>query len=323
MTDDLQVSVVLPTHGRKESLLRVLSALAEQTISPSAFEVIVICDGDDDGSGHACRDVAVTLPFELRVLDQENQGPAMARNLGVREAQAPLIIFLDDDVIPDTALIAGHVAARAGQEDIVTIGPLLPPPDAHLTVWAEYEERLLCRQYADMAAGKWDCTWRQFYTGNAAARKRDIVDAGWFDPEFRRAEDVELAFRMHQRGLRFVFLPHARGWHFVSRRYAAWLPIASAYGRADVTMARSHDPRILKQLAKEFRQRHPGVQLVVTIVAGRAAVETFVVPVLSALILLLNRARFIRRRDLACSLLFNICYYDGVARALGGRPVFD
>ncbi|HVA89337.1 MAG TPA: glycosyltransferase family A protein, partial [Chloroflexota bacterium] len=48
-------SVVLPTHGRRASLVRVLNALAEQRITSGAFEVVVVCDGDTDGSVAACR----------------------------------------------------------------------------------------------------------------------------------------------------------------------------------------------------------------------------------------------------------------------------
>src|SRR5690242_19507618 len=101
MDPQLVASVVLPTHGRRASLLRVLRALGRQSAPANTFEVLVICDGDVDGSAQACRELAAELPFELRVLEQANQGPAAARNNGVAAAQSPLIIFIDDDVLPD------------------------------------------------------------------------------------------------------------------------------------------------------------------------------------------------------------------------------
>ena len=42
-------SVVIPTHQRKDSLLRALASLATQTIPHEQYEVIVVVDGSDDG----------------------------------------------------------------------------------------------------------------------------------------------------------------------------------------------------------------------------------------------------------------------------------
>src|SRR5579875_883910 len=92
----LQASVVLPTHGRRASLLRVLRALGRQSLPDGTFEVVVVCDGDIDGSAAACRALAPELPYTLCVIEQENGGPAAARNRGVAEAHAPLIVFVDD-----------------------------------------------------------------------------------------------------------------------------------------------------------------------------------------------------------------------------------
>jgi len=213
--------------------------LGHQTVPGESFEVVVICDGDVDGSASTCRALASTLPYHLHVLEQTNKGPAAARNRGVAEAHAPLIIFVDDDVVPGEHLIAAHLEAQAGQDMRVTIGPLLPPENFRLSPWAAWEERTLCRQYDAMIAGRWAPTYRQFYTGNASVLKARIVDAGGFNPAFRRAEDVELALRLRDHGLHFVFLPEARGWHYVQRPYASWSRMSMAYGIADVTIARA------------------------------------------------------------------------------------
>src|SRR6516225_3786923 len=69
----LAATVVMPTHGRRDSLLRVLRALAQQTVLAGTFEVVVICDGDVDGSVAACQALAPSLPYPVRVLEQANQ----------------------------------------------------------------------------------------------------------------------------------------------------------------------------------------------------------------------------------------------------------
>jgi GT2 family glycosyltransferase len=314
-------TVVMPTHGRRDSLLRVLRALARQTAPAGTFEVVVICDGDVDGSAAACQ--ALALPYSLRVLAQENQGPAAARNRGVAAATAPLIIFLDDDVVPDPALIATHLAAQAGRECLVTLGPLLPPPGVRLNAWGEWEERTLLRQYAAMEAGHWQPTYRQFYTGNASVRKRDIVAAGGFDPRFRRAEDIDLALRLADQGAEFTFLPAARGWHYVHRTFASWLKMPDAYGRADVAMAAAGRQFILTIVAQEFPKRNRVLRQIVWASVGRPHLSGALLGALGALTRTSSALRLRAPGRALCSFVFNLSYYDGLAMALGGRAAFQ
>jgi GT2 family glycosyltransferase len=315
--------VVIPTHARRESLLRVLRALSRQEqVAPDAFEVIVICDGDVDGSAPASRVLAAELPYGLRVLEQTNQGPAVARNQGVAEARAQLIVFLDDDVVPDPALVATHLAAHAGRGNLVAIGPLLPPPEFRLNAWGAWEERTLCRQYDDIISGKWQVTNRQFYTGNASLLRRHIVEAGGFDAAYRRAEDVELAQRLSGQGLEFTLLPEARGWHYVWRSFDAWQRMAAAYGEADVTMARAGRQLELRLALEHYRERAWLVQFITAVCLGRPAVRAGAVVGLGMLARCADRLQWLRLAMVACSLIYNVRLYDGIARSLGGRAVF-
>ena len=74
-------TVIIPTYQRRDSLRRVLGALAKQVWPSDRLEVIVVSDGGDDGSVDLAR--SVSMPFPLRVVEQANRGPAAARNLGV------------------------------------------------------------------------------------------------------------------------------------------------------------------------------------------------------------------------------------------------
>lgn len=312
-------SVVLPTHGRRDSLLRTLRALARQTAPPEWYEVIVVCDGDVDGSYAACTALLPTLPYRLVLVRQRQQGPAAARNRGIAEAAAPLIAFIDDDVVPIEGWLSLHLAAHRDGPPCVTIGPLLPPLDARLSLWGTWEERTLCRQYEGMQSGAWAPTYRQFYTGNAAVPKEQLLAAGGFDPSYRRAEDVEIAIRMGERGLGFRFLPAAEGRHYVQRRFAAWARSATAYGAADVRMASTGRPWILALVAREFQNRHPSVRLLTRLVAGRPPLLVPVAMVLGWVVRLADRWQLPSIGIPCCSLLFNLRYYVGLVDALGGR----
>jgi GT2 family glycosyltransferase len=316
-------TIVMPTHGRRESLLRVLHALARQTVPALTFEVVVICDGDVDGSAAACQALAPALPYPLRVLEQANQGPAAARNRGVVAATAPLIVFLDDDVVPDPPWLAAHLAAQVGQERRITLGPLLPPADMRLNAWGEWEEATLLRQYAAMEAGAWQPTYRQFYTGNASARKQQLVTAGAFDPRYRRAEDVELALRLAGQGAEFVFLPEARGWHYVWRSFGSWLKMSDAYGRADAAMAAAGRPEIHAIIAQEFPRRNRAVHQLVQTCVGRPRLCAGVEALLGALTQTASALHLRAPGRALCSLVFNLRYFGGLAMELGGRDAFQ
>jgi len=318
----LLASIVAPTYGRRASLLRVLRALESQTTAPDSFEVVVVCDGDSDGTAAACRFIAARTPYLLRVVEQPNSGPAAARDRGVAAANAPLIVFLDDDVVPSPSWLEAHLAAQEGQDARVVIGPMLPPRDMHLSLWAQWEEQQLLRQYAAMEAHHWSPTYRQFYTGNASVLKRHIVAAGGFNAAFKRAEDIELAQRLSERGLHFVFLPAASGWHYIQRSFESWLRIPEAYGAADVAMARAGRTWIAPLVAREYYERNVLVRALTLLCTGRPILVAHSSSFLGVLARVLDACGGGKLAHAACSLLFNMRYYDGFAVTLGGRHVF-
>lgn len=317
-------SVVIPTYNRRTSLERVLRALGRQTVAPATFEVVLVVDGCTDGTAEMCRRLLPELPYTLRVIEQMNAGPAAARNRGVGEARAALIVFIDDDVVPDERLIETHLAAHSGDEEedsIVAIGPLLPPQDERLNAWGAWEERSLCGHYADMQAGRWQPTYRQFYTGNASLYRRHILAAGGFNAHFLRAEDIELGLRMRDLGCTFIFLPEARGWHYVHRTFASWANMPVAYGRAAIMMGRRGQTREVAHLASEYYGRNLPTRLCVRLCLGSSVRVALATHLLHALAVASWALRLSVVAYASCGILYNLRYYVGLAGELGGwRP---
>ncbi|MBF0287878.1 MAG: glycosyltransferase [SAR324 cluster bacterium] len=95
----IQISVVIPTYNSKDLLHQCLLALERQTIPLSAFEVIAVDDGSNDGTMEMLTNFQNKSPLKLKSLYIPNSGPATARNIGVQQAESDWIAFLDADVV--------------------------------------------------------------------------------------------------------------------------------------------------------------------------------------------------------------------------------
>ena len=85
-----KVSVIIPTHNRRDYLREALASVLAQTYQD--FEVIVVDDGSTDGTEEIVR----AFP-ETRYIFQENRGVSAARNVGVARSNGEWLAFLDSD----------------------------------------------------------------------------------------------------------------------------------------------------------------------------------------------------------------------------------
>jgi GT2 family glycosyltransferase len=315
----MQLSVVVPSYNRRESLRRLLHALEHQTVSD--FEVVVVDDGSTDGTPEMLS--ALTPSYQLTVVQQPNAGPAAARNSGVERASAELILFLDDDVVPVPQLIEMHLAAHAMDPNAVVIGPMQPPVDWSRPAWIRWEEEMLEVQYQAMLSGEYPCTPRQFYTANASLSRARFLEVGGFDGAFKRAEDVEMAYRMRDRGATFVFLHSAIVYHYAERTFAAWARTPYQYGRYDVIMHREKGHEALPCAAHEFHRRHVLTRWLARSCVGHPLLVRASVAGLRVVAELSDRVRRRGAARLALSGIFNLLYWQGVSDELGGpEPVW-
>ncbi len=310
-------SVVIPTYNRVGRLRHVIAALEQLAYPLDAYEVIVVSDGSTDGTDAYLDTFRSSM--RLRSLIQANKGPASARNAGIQKAVGEFIVFIDDDVVVEPQLLEEHARSHheAGR-DVVVLGPLLTPVGFEMAPWVRWEQEMLMKQYSAQLRGDWSATARQFYTGNASLRRSHILAAGGFDEGFRRAEDVELAYRLANNGLEFVFNIAAAGMHFADRSYRAWLDAAYTYGRNDVIFARDRNQKwLLPTIRREFLERHFLIRSLVRVCKGRSQLTR---AASSALKLAADGATFVQATDAekrAYSALFNLQYYSGFYNELG------
>jgi GT2 family glycosyltransferase len=209
-------SVVIPSYNRRDTLELLLTGLEQQTLSPTQFEVIVVLDGSTDSSEEMLnnRKKSSKLPG-LRWLNQPNSGQATARNRGVELAQAPIILFLDDDVIPEPDLVKRHLEWYKQDEAIAVLGdyrmPLQDDTSLYqLSNWMWWEKMFYNRALPEHQPG-----YHDFCTGNVSLRKEDYLKVGGLDTNFRGygSEDYELGYRLLKAGVRFIIEPRAKASH--------------------------------------------------------------------------------------------------------------
>ncbi len=260
----MKISVVVPTFNGRELVRRTLITLFAQALPPEDFEVIAVVDGSNDGTAEALRDLSP--PCAFRVIEQENRGPAGARNTGWRAARAELVLFVDGDMLCDPGLVVAHLRAHAGEDRLVAFGGLLLSEDSPRSLAAECFKREigaihLARQKSPEAA------WREIdcVFSNTSVRRAILKECDGFDEDFRVREDLELGLRLFRNGVRGRYIPEARAFQYYAKSSSDLLREAEAFGRADAQFARKHPDALiqgqLKWVERESGWKYRGLRL--------------------------------------------------------------
>jgi len=240
MSAPWRVSVVIPTYQRCASVQRLLSALARQTFSPEAYEVIVSIDGSGDGTQEMV--AQFRAPYSLRALWQPHRGRASAVNAGIRAATGDLLVVLDDDMQPVPEFLAAHQRAHQGDSEVGVLGavPICFNSSSSPVVqfigskFNQHLEKLLQPGYRFML--------RDFYTGNFSIRREVLLRVGPFDEDFKDYgnEDLELFVRLTNAGIPLIFSAEALAYQHYEKDLAALAKDKIAAGRTAVLLASKH-----------------------------------------------------------------------------------
>src|SRR5262249_28845545 len=107
------LSVVIPTFGKADTLPMVLKHLEAQTLPLDRFEVVVIDDGSPDATAAGRASWARTPRLAFRHFAQENRGVSATRNRGAQEARASIVLLIQDDILAAPDLLERHLALHA------------------------------------------------------------------------------------------------------------------------------------------------------------------------------------------------------------------
>jgi glycosyltransferase involved in cell wall biosynthesis len=198
------------------------------------LEVLVIDDGSTDSTAE--------IPARhkrARVVSIPHGGLSVARNTGISLAKGELIAFVDSDAYPSPEW-PYYLALGMDRSNVVGVGgPNLPPasdpPKAQAVVRAPGgpSHVLLTDDRAEHIPGCNMAFWRQA-----------LVEVGGFDPIYTTAgDDVDLCWRLLDRGNAIAYHPAALVWHHRRGGRRSYLRQQRGYGRAETLVAARHPDR--------------------------------------------------------------------------------
>lgn len=211
------LTVIIPTYNREKVLAKALEGYMAQSSPQFIHELLVIDDGSTDDTESVVKDFSRRSPFPVRYLQQSNKGPAAARNWGIREAGAGLLLFTDSDVIPEHDLVKQHMVWHQRNSQITTavLGYVTWAPAVNATPFMRWYGEYKLFSFGRLR-NKTEVDFHSFFTCNLSLKTEFLRTCGQFDEEFKSAayEDTELGYRLSEQGMRILYNPAAIGYHY-------------------------------------------------------------------------------------------------------------
>jgi O-antigen biosynthesis protein len=220
------ISVVVCSSNGARTIRQTLEAL--RAVKYPRLEIIVVDDGSTDNTAQ------IAGEFEAQLIRTTNQGLSAARNVGWQRAKGEIVAYLDDDAMPDQHWLQ-YLASMFMAHDYAGVG------GPNLGV---LEDRFVA-QCVDHAPGNpthvllTDREAEHLPGCNMAFRRACLEAIGGFDPQFRIAgDDVDLCWRLRDRGLKLGFHAGAMVWHHRRGTWRGYWRQQTNYGRAEAILER-------------------------------------------------------------------------------------
>ena len=231
------ISVVIPSYNSEKTIEKCVKALLNQSYPKRMYEIIVVDDGSTDDTSN------IASKFKrVKLIKQLHKGPAVARNLGVKNSKGKIILFTDADCIPDKKWIKNMVKPFEDKKIIGVSGTYKTfNKNSLIARFAGYEieerhKKLEKQKYIDFIG-----------TFSAAFRKNIFLRVKGFDEIFTTSsgEDPELSFRLEKIG-KMVFQPNAFVYHFHPDTLFKFLRQKFWRGYWRVSLYKKHRHRLFK-----------------------------------------------------------------------------
>lgn len=218
------ISVIVCTYNGSRAIRECLEGI--ESLDYDNHEVIVVNDGSRDTTAQ------IVDEFDVRHIRIQNTGLSNARNVGLEAARGEIVAFIDDDAFPDPQWLSYLALSFLNTPHVGMGGPNLAPAG----------DGSVADCVANSPGGPSHVlhtdTLAEHLPGcNMAFRTKAIREIGGFDTRFRIAgDDVDLCWRLLERGGTLGFSPGAQVWHHRRDSVAAYLRQQLNYGRAEAML---------------------------------------------------------------------------------------
>jgi GT2 family glycosyltransferase len=199
---DLSISVVIPTYQREQVLLDTIDYLLKLGEVP--LEILVLDQTPTHKPEIAQILISLNCSGKIRWIQLPYPSIPRAMNIGMAQARSEVVLFIDDDIIPDNKLIEAHLEAHKKNNVGIVAGRVLQPWDN------EHKEET---KESEIAFSSKKRQWiKTIMATNFSIRREIAVDLGGFDENFRHVAynfEAEFADRAIREGYKILFEPSA------------------------------------------------------------------------------------------------------------------
>lgn len=239
------VTVVVPVRGGQSSLDRLLRAIGSS--SPGIRKIVVVDDGSATPLGIEHLTTGAVCPVVLHRRPTSG-GPGVARNEGLALVDTALVAFVDVDCEPTPGWLE-PLLAHLADPTVAVVAPRIVAID-HPGDRGDHPIRRALFAYERSSSpldlggepARVSPGTRVSYVPTAAllARTEAVRASGGFDPAMRVGEDVDLIWRLVDRGERVRYEPAATVGHQIRLSLTAWLKQRFTYGTSAAPLAELH-----------------------------------------------------------------------------------
>jgi GT2 family glycosyltransferase len=218
------ISVVVCTYNGARTIAQCLDHM--MLLDYPRYEVIVVEDGSTDDTA------AIVEHYPVRMVRIPNGGLSNARNVGLREALGEIVAYTDDDAYPDPHWLQYLAHSFLTTRHVGVGGPNIPPPED-----GPIEQCVANAPGGPIHVLVSDTEAEHIPGCNMSFRRDALLAVNGCDAQFRTAgDDVDLCWRLIERGGTIGFSPAAVVWHHRRNTVKAYLRQQIGYGRAEALL---------------------------------------------------------------------------------------
>ena len=230
-----KVSVVVCAYNAATTIQDNLESLTR--LNYPNYETIVV----NDGSSDATPEIAARYP--VRLISVPNGGLSAARNLGWRAATGEIVAYCDADTRVDADWLSYLVQPLLTTDAVGVGGPNVVPDDDG---WVA---QCVARSPGGPTHVLLNDTVAEHIPGcNMAFRRWALAEVGGFDPIYNKAgDDVDVCWRLQDRGWHLAFSPSALVWHHHRNSVKAYWKQQVGYGEGESFLELRHSQKFNKR----------------------------------------------------------------------------